>query len=289
MKLLSVIFALALALAASAQTAYTVVAFPDNYRADALSQDIIAGFRSDPTLLQLRQASKVHTYTASNADFRHRWAARIPELPAVLVMAGDQVLYKRSRADARTIAGDIGRQGVLRRLRSCTPDGCPPDNEPVDNEPYAPVDPPPMIPDTVEPPLHTTSIVKLEALVASLTARMEAMESRPAQQGPKGERGEPGPSGVKGERGERGESGPPGEIPMNDIVDEVLTKLPPITFRLLDGAGQPFSERAVYLGQSLNFPAMQVNYQNQAGQILDTEYVPLGGTLNLHIDALQSR
>lgn len=298
MKVLPIIFVLFLAASANAQAAYTICAFPDNYQTDQLSQDIIAGFKSDPTLIELRQASKVHTYTASNADFKHRWAARVGELPAVLVMAGNSVLYKRSRADAKTIAGDIGGQGILRRLR-CTPNSCPPDSRPdspPDNRPdLTPIDPiPDTVPPAVGPPMPPpetvhTAIVSLEARVTALVARVEALECRPAQQGPKGpkgDRGDPGPTGLPGAKGDRGEAGEPGEpVNIDELVDAVLSKLPPITFDLPDANGHIFSSKEVYLGEHLELPGMRVNYLNDSGNVLDREYVPaIGGTLNLHID-----
>ncbi len=150
---------------------YTIVAVPENWKTDPVSQDLVNGFKQDPTLVALRKSTKMYSYTAANPDWKHRWAARVPQLPTVIVMENDKVLYKRSGVGAKPIIEDCSRNGILQRIRIC-PDGTCPDgpynpNQP--NQPYTPpntviVDTPnnpnsPLQPSPVGPQIPDTPVV----------------------------------------------------------------------------------------------------------------------------------
>lgn len=288
---------------------YTVVAFPENYKTDPLSQDIIKGFATDPTLKELRSRSKVWTYDTSHPDWRHRFASRVKEVPTVIVMAGDKVIYKRSQANSEQLSEEIREGRLFDRFPTCPGPNCPqPDDGPYrpdrPNRPSTPNQPPipdrPLIPDTPPtdpvpetPAVPDETLVKIQADIKVLIERIEKLEQAPK---PK--------DGADGKDGANGKDGKDGEVdysrvekwirdnakdfcPKQPTIDELVAALPPITFERLNEKGEVIDSVPVYLGKKARFPTLTVNYLNDSGSVLDTEYVPVpGGVLNLHIDVL---
>lgn len=200
---------------------YTVVAMPANYKSDPLCQDILKGFSSDPTLRALRQKSKVVTYTESNPDWQHRWSKAVPQLPVVLVMNGDQVIYKRTRANSATLSKEISRRQWFPNLQPCPGPNCPniqppPNVNPLPDTPVIPDFPVnPIIPDS--PAIPDTPAVDL----TDLEDRLDKLEEQAKTPGPPGEQGPmglKGPDGDKGPLGDKGPTGDPGTAGVNGTV-----------------------------------------------------------------------
>lgn len=174
---------------------YLIVAVPANYKTDPTSQSLINGFKTDPTLLQLRARTHYWTYTENSPDWKYRWANRVDKLPAVIVIDNGMVRYKRSGVDANTISYECRAGGLLDRLirpvvrpNTCPGPNCPispyrpydPPNEPVDAPPedggLHPVDP---IPDTPLTPPQAPQVDESAALrleIAALEARIKVLE-----------------------------------------------------------------------------------------------------------------
>ena len=283
--------------------AYTVVAFPANYQTDPLSQDIINGFQADATLKELRARTKVWTYDENDADWQHRFAPMVAELPTVIVMDGDKVVYKRSKANTQTLAHEIRTGGLFNRFPQCNPNdpNCPNrPNQPSEpsrpNRPSRPSVPPrPLIPDTgpvlPTPPQPTPAD---DTKLKELTARIEVLEKKIAEQsvvvpkqgrdGKDGADGKPGRDGVNGKDGAAGQPGKDAVLNLDALAATVASKLPPITFERLDQNGKVLDSIDVHLGKKASFPPLTVNYLDGTGKVLDKEFVPLGGTLNLRIE-----
>lgn len=299
---------------------YTVAAFPANYKTDPLSQDIIKGFQTDETLKELRSRTAVWTCDETNPDWKYRFADRVAELPVVMVMDGDKVIYKRSKASAKMIAEEVRGGRLFNRFpQICPGPDCPncpktpteptpnrpsPNRPPAPNKPLIPDTAPTPIPDTqpiapVTPSVddHTVKeltdrIKQLELKVSSLTLT----EGKPGRNGTDGKNGtngrdgapgQPGPPGPAGKAGANGVDGKSPTFDLDELVAKVAQKLPPITFVEVDHAGNMLSSNPVALGHKVKFAPFTVNYLDGTGKVIDTEYVqPFGGTLNLHIDVL---
>ena len=303
-------------------TRYTILCLPSNYKTDPLSQDIIKGFQSNEALKALRTSTTFWPYDEDNADYKFRWADRISELPCVIVMDGDKVIYKRSKAGTEQLAKEIGEQKVCGWPRICPGPNCPncpdqPDDEPSPRTPKRPTPSTPkrpLIPDT--PPLPIQPVTPPPAVddtrLKDLTARVDQLESQikvlKLAEGKPGADGKPGPQGKQGEQGPAGEvdyakihtwmlehksefKGTDGVSPtlnLDDLAKQVAAKLPPITFVEKDHNGVVLNSVPVQLGGKAVFSPFTVNYLDGTGKIIDTEYVqPFGGTLQLHIDVLK--
>ncbi len=93
------------------------------------------------------------------------------------------------------------------------------------------------------------------AISQSLANNQQFLQSVQGERGPEGKRGPQGATGAKGERGPEGKQGPPGEVDAAAIqiaVEEAL-------------AGQGITVRTV----------------DKYGNTLDSEFIPLGGVLNI--------
>lgn len=125
-------------------SAYTIVCLPDNYASDPQSQGLLQSFATEPQLAGLRESTSVQLYTASDPDFKHRWAARLPEVTrdgklALIVIQDDHVLFGTSAnnwsqivADAKTqnVCSKINRSnGTCRLFQRCQPQHCEPKHE----------------------------------------------------------------------------------------------------------------------------------------------------------------
>lgn len=143
-------------------SSYTIICLPSNYKQDPLSQNIIKGFTSDPTLIQLRGMTQVQTYSANDPDFRQRFAGKMPQVvqgkAAVLVVQDNQVLYGKAGVPSEQLAVDIRNCGILLRLRGpCIGPLCPYPNNPncpnypQPNQPYQPNTPDPVLNPTTAP------------------------------------------------------------------------------------------------------------------------------------------
>lgn len=183
-------------------TAYTVLFFPDNYKSNPQCTALLNGFATDPALIELRAKTYVQTYTASDPDFRNRWATKVPSVatgqPAAVVLQDDQVLWGAVSPTVEQMAGAM-RGGVLMRLRPlCNPDNpyCPTcpnrPNQPQPYQPYQPTTQPdrpilpntPLTPETTNPIIPTVAPVvfddKLQKLEEKLTAAIN--EQKAAQE-----------------------------------------------------------------------------------------------------------
>lgn len=95
---------------------------------------------------------------------------------------------------------------------------------------------------------------------------------------------EPGPAGPAGEPGPPGEAGPAGPpgpgatVNVDEIVTQVLKKLPPTTVNFQDGEGHPASVQTVPVGGVLNIPAVKLWWTDLAGNVLK-QAKPLGEAL----------
>lgn len=123
---------------------YTVIALPENYQADSLSQEIIKDFASDEACLDLRKSTEVVTMTASNPLLSETGPLNTVAgtYPMVCVLDGDRCVFKRSgKACVK-----IGTQLASAELKFGRP--CPscPLNKPKPDQPVKPEVP--AIPDT---------------------------------------------------------------------------------------------------------------------------------------------
>jgi hypothetical protein len=172
---------------------YTVAVFPDDYRTNPDSQELLRALGTDPTLVELRQHSCLQTYVVSDPDFVHRFK---PETTCQRVLSGGTALMVVDRTGGlvwwlqggsyRQYAADIERNGVLEevqlsgmgilrrpRPRVCTPETCPPNGPSITPNPTQPDDGPlrpipspidivetpetvPTVPPAVPPPVTPT-------------------------------------------------------------------------------------------------------------------------------------
>lgn len=170
-----------------APNVYTVLAVPSNWRTDPASQDLVNGFSTYPNLAALRQRGELNTYSATSPEFQQSWESRCPEVaqgkPVVLVMQGEDLLYKRSGASAARVNTEVGEilLHVDRRRPFCP--NCPrpqptPTPTPVPDAPkVAPLPDTPIAP----PPTESRNILGLGLLlgaVAGLTAVVGEFKAR---------------------------------------------------------------------------------------------------------------
>jgi len=129
------------------------------------------------------------------------------------------------------------------RIQRGPSDQCCPDGEcDVDNDLPGP--------DPHVCPLPDDNDERFAAIEIQLAALVVAIESIPA--GPPGPQGEQGPAGPQGPEGPAGEDGEDGVVELDDLVDEVIARLPGITFQSLDMDGNPWGDPAtIKLGQTI--------------------------------------
>lgn len=143
-------------------SAHTIVVVPDNFQGDPAAQELLSAFATDPTLVALRQMTQVQTYTASDPDYKHRFAKRMPKISAgnsaVLVVQGEQLLYGRAGATPKQLIADIKGKKILASIdcaASCRffrpKEETVAPSPPEDNAPLRPILPP-IAPMPVEPP-----------------------------------------------------------------------------------------------------------------------------------------
>jgi hypothetical protein len=160
---------------------------------------------------------------------------------------------------------------------------------------------------TVSTPQPSVDIAALEARVAILEAKVAVLENRPVPPGPTGP---PGPAGQDGREGKPGPVGPAGKdgelqpIPIEQLAAAVQEKLPPIHVNVIrqknvkcdDGQVRPVwiddvKKPFVLVGGQRDFrQAAYPNYVPPASSaekpamiVIETEDVPLGGTLPLRL------
>lgn len=136
---------------------YTIVALPDNYQNDILSQKWIKEFNSNPTLLNLRKYTACHGYVSSSLDWydwKHRWSTKVDKLPTIIIVQNDKLLYKRSAVDPSILSKEISQLSFY-NCPTCTPLKAPYEpyipnkNTPTPAEPSPdPIFPNNVIPDT---------------------------------------------------------------------------------------------------------------------------------------------
>jgi hypothetical protein len=301
---------------------YTVIAFPDNYKTDALSQDLINGFEIDPTLVELRKQTKLWSYTESHPDWKYRFAAPGQKYPTVFVMEGDKVVYKRSQADTKAISADIKKANqVFGRFPRICPPNCPdcPDN---DNRPNSPNRPPqnrpspnrptnpsrPLIPDTaptlpdtpkpIIPPPDDTKLKELTVRIEKLEATIKVMSLASGKEGP------PGPAGKNGTNGRDGENGKPGANGKDAVVDyptiyatiqkwalahknEFASAPQPLAVNFLDGEGRVARTEPVTDGQ-INIPPQKAWWTRLDGKTVKQSR-PLGDALKFQTELRQEK
>lgn len=178
--------------------AHTVIALPAHYESDQKSQELLAGFASNPQLLALRDATQVQTYSANDPDFRHRFAmndgknkvGRMPEVTrdgqaAVMVMRGNQLVYSAVGSTPDEIASEIESQGVIDTINSPNPSGSarcirclrPHPKTDDDEEPAAKREPEilkPLLPPPRLEPIQKTEPVKAAEIGAGILALLTA-------------------------------------------------------------------------------------------------------------------
>jgi len=102
---------------------YAVLAMPQNYESDPKLVALSNSFAADENLVAMRRSVNFWAYRADQSDFKHRWAQSLPEVqvgkPALLIMQGDQVVYKKSGDNLQVaqVSADVGR--LLPRWRHC--------------------------------------------------------------------------------------------------------------------------------------------------------------------------
>lgn len=101
----------------------------------------------------------------------------------------------------------------------------------------------------------------IEAVMANVK---NGKDGRDGVDGAPGVPGVPGERGAAGARGERGEKGDPGDAAeIDDVVADVLKKLPPITVHFMDRDGIARSV-TVKLGGALEIPPVMLNFYDDA-------------------------
>lgn len=169
-----------------APSAYTVVALPQNYQQDPLSQKFLAELASDNNLRQIRSQTETRTYLAGHPILENM---RIETTPALVVMDGEQVLYKTSGEGVLNAGAELEGRGITRHcfkmpaVRICPQ--CPlqrpiierpnqPKNDPDDpkrKEPELPNTPPLQLPLPLQPATPAeTHFVLLAAIVGAVGA-----------------------------------------------------------------------------------------------------------------------
>jgi len=154
--------------------------------------------------------------------------------------------------DARTIDGFL--TGVF-AAQPETPAGPPP---PATTDDAAQ---PPLLPP--EPPdgdgcAASDQIAALQAEIVAIKASIAALKPLPGVPGPPGPQGPPGEQGPPGPAGQDGESTP---IPIDDIRQQIIAALPPITFQTWR-EGELLETEEVYLGGTLPIRLVPVNRGN---------------------------
>lgn len=120
-----------------------------------------------------------------------------------------------------------------------------------------------------------------EALVAALAdalAEDAAFQQRvQGAMGPRGPAGPAGPPGPKGSSGPEGPQGPPGTASIDPAAlgQAIVGQLPGITVNWGD------TSHSVELGGSLTLPSIKIRSVTADRQVLDSETVPLGGSVNI--------
>jgi hypothetical protein len=94
-------------------------------------------------------------------------------------------------------------------------------------------------------------------------------------------RGPAGQPGVKGDKGDKGEPGAVPEIDYDKIASSVVDKLPPIQVEILGRDGAVVKSEFVRLGGRLQLEPIYFEQYDIAGQKLDGDTIPLGGTLRI--------
>jgi hypothetical protein len=141
---------------------YTIAVFPDNYRSNADSQELLRALGTDPTLVALRRNTCLQTYALSDPDFQHRFnpqetCKRVYEGGTAMIVVDRDggLVWWLQGGSPRQYAADIEREGVLdqlqlsgsgllriRRPKVCTPETCPPNGPTITPNPTQPDDGP---------------------------------------------------------------------------------------------------------------------------------------------------
>lgn len=136
--------------------AYTVVCLPDNFATDPQSQLLLRSFSIDTALVGLRNSTTVQLYTASDPDFKHRWAARLPEVSrdgklAVIVVQDGKTLFGTAANSSDEIVANVKAEGLLTKInlsagcrflhpKTTCPTTCSPKHEePEERSPLRPI------------------------------------------------------------------------------------------------------------------------------------------------------
>jgi hypothetical protein len=90
-----------------------------------------------------------------------------------------------------------------------------------------------------------------------------------------------GPPGAKGDKGDKGDPGEAPQIDYEEIADTVLAKLPPIQVEIIGRDGAVVKSEFVKLGGRLQLAPIYFEQYDVAGKKLDHDTIPLGGTLRI--------
>lgn len=94
-----------------APTSYTVVALPTNYQQDPLSQKFIQELSTDASIRAVREQTETRTYLAGHPILENM---RISQTPALVVMEGENVLYKTSGEGVLQAGAELEARGITR-------------------------------------------------------------------------------------------------------------------------------------------------------------------------------
>jgi hypothetical protein len=157
----------------SQPASYTVLALPVNYKSDPASQDIIRGFNgSNADLVSLRNSTKFVCYVADDPDFKHRWAAVMPQVVqgqvGVVVEDAGKVVYCNYGMNSKQMSKELrSSKYVSRNCPSCRPHPKP--QPEVKPEPVTPITPiQPTIAPTVTPAPESSANVPQAIAIVTL-------------------------------------------------------------------------------------------------------------------------
>ncbi len=98
--------------------------------------------------------------------------------------------------------------------------------------------------------IDATTRITIDARLDRIEKLIAALAKQPSQPGPAGPQGPPGDDGKAGPIGPAGKDAPLQPIPIDDIVAEVIARLPPIHVKVIRD-GKVIEEADVYLGGTL--------------------------------------
>jgi len=79
----------------------------------------------------------------------------------------------------------------------------------------------------------------------------------------KGDKGDKGDRGEKGDKGDKGDPGTAAQVDLNELTQEVLNRLPPITMVSSDESNTYWGPVEVHLGQTVRLPGFGVRHREK--------------------------